>query len=213
MAEKSAKSANASSSEALVAAMMHSLIGEAHSGREDPAALLSHLNRSLRDALKSSLVPVFASAFYVVVDLREGELRYANAGHPNPLLMPHGETSTAPVQLNGMKPGPALGLFDNAHYASGRHTLSPRDVLLLFTDGLFEVEGPRGEFYDYQQLQRAIGRRSKLPTEELCRGLVAEIQQFSASKEFSDDVCLVAMEVGPLTSSRPSEPIGGRRVE
>jgi sigma-B regulation protein RsbU (phosphoserine phosphatase) len=181
---------------ALVAAMMHSLIGETHSGREDPAALLTHLNRSLRDALKSSLVPVFASAFYVVVDLHEGELRYANAGHPNPLLMPRGEPSTAPVPLNGIKPGPALGLFDDARYVSGRHDLSPRDVLLLFTDGLFEVEGPRGEFYDYQQLRRAIGKRSELPTEELCRGLIDEVQQFSASKEFSDDVCLVAMEVG-----------------
>ncbi len=189
---------------ALVAAMMHTLIGETHSGREDPAALLAQLNRALRDALRGSLVPVFASAFYVVVDLREGELRYANAGHPNPLLMSHGDTLTAPVPLNGVKPGPALGLFDNAQYVSAQHRLSPRDVLLLFTDGLFEVEGPRGDFYDYQQLRHAIGKRSRLPTEELCRGLIDEIQQFSASKEFSDDVCLVAMEVEQLASTQPA---------
>jgi serine phosphatase RsbU (regulator of sigma subunit) len=189
---------------ALVAAMMHTLIGEADSRREDPTALMTHLNRSLRDALRGSLVPVFTSAFYVVVDLREGELRYANAGHPNPLLMPRNRKSsglTVPVPLNGVKPGPALGLFDNAQYVSGRHDLSPHDVLLLFTDGLFEVEGPRGELYDYQQLRHAVGKRSKLPTEELCRGLIDEVQQFSGHKEFTDDVCLVAMEVEQLAGA------------
>ncbi len=179
---------------ALVAAMMHTLLGEAHGALEDPAALLTHLNRALRDTLKSSFVPMLTTAFYVVVDLHAGELRYANAGHPCPLLVPKdGQASAA--KLNGQKPGPVLGLFDSAEYVTSSHRLSPRDVLLLFTDGLFEVEGPCGELYDYQQLQRAIGARRKLPTAELCRGLIDEIQQFSASKEFSDDVCLVAMEM------------------
>ena len=187
---------------ALVAAMMHTLIGEVHSERQDPAALLAHLNRALRDTLKSSLVPMFASAFYVVVDLRAGELCYANAGHPCPLLMGHDGPPAAPVRLNGIKPGPVLGLFDGAQYASARRRLAPRDVLLLFTDGLFEVESPQGELYDYQQLQRAIGERSQLPTEELCRGLIDEVRRFSGTAEFSDDVCLVAMEVERL-SPRP----------
>jgi len=186
---------------ALVAAMMHTLLGEAHAQLEDPAAMLTHLNRALRETLKSSLVPMFATAFYVVVDLRAGELRYANAGHPYPLLV-HGDEGRhpAPAKLNGQKPGPVLGLFDQPQYTSASHRLVPRDVLLLFTDGLFEVEGPQGEVYDYHQLQRAIGERSQLPTAELCRGLIDEIQQFSACKEFNDDVCLVAMEVEHLSS-------------
>jgi len=33
---------------------------------------------------------MFATAFYVVVDLQAGELRYANAGHPCPLLVSSG---------------------------------------------------------------------------------------------------------------------------
>ena len=51
---------------ALVAAMMHTLLGEAHADLGDPAALLTHLNRTLRDTLKSALTPMFATAFYVV---------------------------------------------------------------------------------------------------------------------------------------------------
>ncbi len=184
---------------ALVAAMMHTLLAEAHTDLGDPAALLTHLNRTLRETLKSAETPMFATAFYVVVDLHAGELRYANAGHPCPLLVPGDVSrSASPAKLNGTKPGPVLGLFENAHYANSCHRLAPRDVLLLFTDGLFEVEGPEGRIYDYQQLQRAIGERRALPTAELCSGLIDEIQQFSARKEFSDDVCLVAMEVEHL---------------
>jgi sigma-B regulation protein RsbU (phosphoserine phosphatase) len=189
---------------ALVAAMMHTLLGEAHAELTDPAALLAHLNRALRETLKSAHTPMFATAFYVLVDLRAGELCYANAGHPCPLLVPgDASKSESPAKLNGIKPGPVLGLFDNAKYTNACQRLAPRDVLLLFTDGLFEVEGPEGEVYDYQQLQRAIGQRSSLPAAELCSGLIDEIQQFSARKEFSDDVCLVAMEVEQL-------PVGGR---
>jgi sigma-B regulation protein RsbU (phosphoserine phosphatase) len=188
---------------ALVAAMMHSLLGEAHAQLNDPAALLSHLNRTLCDTLKDSFTPIFATAFYVVVDLHKGEMRYANAGHPCPLLVSsEASGKPEPTKLNGMKPGPVLGMFGNAHYAGGHHRLSPRDVLLLFTDGLYEVEGPTGELYDYQQLQLAIGKRSALPTEQLCSGLIDEIQQFSGRKQFNDDVCLVAMEIEnlPLTN-------------
>jgi sigma-B regulation protein RsbU (phosphoserine phosphatase) len=182
---------------ALVAAMVHTILGAASAELADPAALLRQLNRILRDTLKGADTPMFATAFYVVVDLQAGELRYANAGHPCPLLVPGStDPEKSPAKLNGLKPGPVLGLFDQAQYVNATHRLAPRDVLLLFTDGLFEVEGPTGEVYDYQQLQQAIGKRSALPTAELCSGLIHEIQEFSARKEFSDDVCLVAMEVG-----------------
>ena len=30
---------------------------------------------------------------------------------------------------------------------------------------------------------------------ELCRGIVEEVQEFAANREFSDDVCLVGMEL------------------
>ena len=67
--------------------------------------------------------------------------------------------------------------------------------MLLFTDGLFEVEGLKGQLYDYQRLLRAVGNRTQLPAVELCSSLIAEVQQFSATQEFNDDVCLVAMDI------------------
>jgi serine phosphatase RsbU (regulator of sigma subunit) len=61
------------------------------------------------------------------------------------------------------------------------------------------VEGLEGQYFDYHNLLKAVGRLSGLPTRELCKGLINEVQQFSLSKEFTDDVCLVALEVNGLS--------------
>jgi serine phosphatase RsbU (regulator of sigma subunit) len=182
---------------ALVAAIVRSVVSELRLLWTKPGDLLVAINRALLGAFKNSDITLFATAFYVVADLSKGHLRYANAGHPHPLHLTrsaNGSTATA-SPLMGVRSGPALGLFDGAKYETARHKLSSRDVVLLFTDGFFEVEGSGGHLCDYDQLSRAIGDRTELPVAELCRGLVDEVQQFSAPQEFNDDVCLVAMDI------------------
>ena len=34
--------------------------------------------------------------------------------------------------------------------------------------------------------------------DELCKELVSEVQQFAATKDFADDVCLIAMKIDHL---------------
>jgi serine phosphatase RsbU (regulator of sigma subunit) len=107
----------------------------------------------------------------------------------------HSET----YSLDGSKHGPALGLFDDSVYANSHCELSAQDTLLLFTDGLFEVEGPNGDIYDYRRLLEAVNRRRELPAFQLCQEVIEEVERFSQGKHFSDDVCLVAMEAGPMS--------------
>ena len=70
--------------------------------------------------------------------------------------------------------------------------------MLLFTDGLFEVELADEQYYDQLQLLKSVSQRVDLRAEELCRQLVAEVRKFAASKDFEDDVCLIAMEMEHL---------------
>src|ERR1700730_18417429 len=183
---------------ALVASTVSALVGQLRDYWGDPGELLSRLNRALRSTLEYSEVPLFASAFYLLADLEKGVMRYANAGHPNPLRVHCASDRAETYPLNGSKHGPALGLFEDAVYPNSQCELSPHDTLLLFTDGLFEVEGPGGHFYDYRRLLEAVNRRRELPAFELCHEIIEEVRRFSAGRRFSDDVCLVAMEVGPL---------------
>ena len=141
---------------------------------------------------------MFASASYVVADLEKRELRYANAGHPDPLCVHAHARQREASRLNHCKRGPVLGMFPDAQYGTSRCDLSVHDMVLLFTDGLFEVEGADGALYDQQLLMRAVNRRANLTAGDLCREVLAEIRQFSANEQFSDDVCLVALEIERL---------------
>jgi phosphoserine phosphatase RsbU/P len=187
---------------ALVAAIVRSIVVELRPLWTRPGELLIALNRALLEAFRNSDTTLFASACYVVADLAKGQLRYSNAGHPHPLRLARtlsSSVSTASPLDGGRRSGPVLGIFQGAKYETLSCKLSPHDVVLLFTDGLFEVESLEGQFYDYQRLLRAVGNRTQLPAAELCSSLIADVQRFSANQEFNDDVCLVAMDI----DSRP----------
>jgi serine phosphatase RsbU (regulator of sigma subunit) len=74
----------------------------------------------------------------------------------------------------------------------------PSDSVMLFTDGLFEVEDPDNhELYSQQRLREAMRRRAAMLASELFNGLLEEIRQFAHQADFSDDVCLLGMQLGP----------------
>ena len=69
------------------------------------------------------------------------------------------------------------------------------DFLVLFTDGLYEIDGPRHEPYGLERLPSAIRNRLKMSPSLLFDELLGLIRDFSLSHEFEDDVCLVGIEV------------------
>ena len=182
---------------ALVAAIVRGLVEEMKPLAHDPGKFLTELNQGLCAVLKQTVTPLFVTAFYLVADLGRKELRFANAGHPAPF---HLRRSAGAVEaLSGAtRPGPALGIFDQTVYLTERRPLLARDMVMLYTDGLYEVEGPDGEFFDKQQLIEAVTRRLPLPAPQVFDELLAEILAFSAKQEFEDDMCLVGMEVSDL---------------
>ena len=183
---------------ALVAAILRALVEDLRAQATEPARFLRDLNRSLAHILKHSRLTMFVSACYLIADLARGELHYANAGHPAPLCVHRARQSAETLPFRGSKPDPVLGIFDDAQYHSSCCELSAGDILLLFTDGLFEVEGADAQYYDQPRLLRAVSQRADLCAEELCQQLVKEVQQFAATKDFADDVCLIAMEIDRL---------------
>lgn len=182
---------------ALVTAVVRGLVQELRSSAGDPGGFMTQLNNALQEILKEIGTPLFTSAFYVLADLRAGSLQYASAGHASPLHVRRAAGVVEPLPLNGNKPGPALGVFPNSVYQTFDCPLAAEDILVLFTDGLYEVEGRDGAFYDLKKLLGAVTARSHLRAEELIDSLVTEIEQFGVDG-FDDDVCVVGMEVSRL---------------
>jgi sigma-B regulation protein RsbU (phosphoserine phosphatase) len=183
---------------ALVAMILRTLVEDLRVYATNPAKFLQELNRGISRILKHTHLSIFVSALYLMADIARGELHYANAGHPTPLWVHRYRRSAEPLPLHGWKPDPVLGIFGDAEYHSASSQLCAGDILLLFTDGLFEVQGADEQYYDQLQLLKSVSQRVDLRAEELCRQLVAEVRKFAASKDFEDDVCLIAIEVDHL---------------
>jgi serine phosphatase RsbU (regulator of sigma subunit) len=115
---------------AAMARLRHTLAALAVTTTTDPAELLAHLNRLIHTGDDD-----FATATAVVARYRPdtGELRWAQAGHPAPLLARAGRTGELPRPA-----GPLLGAIDPARYETAEVTLRQGDLLLLYTDGLVE---------------------------------------------------------------------------
>lgn len=188
---------------ALVTAILRGLVEELFPLAMDPGKFLAELNRSLHAILERTNEPTLATAFYLVADLDEAELRFANAGHPSPILLNRQSGEAEPLKKRDPRHGPALGLFDKSTYPVCRSHIAVNDLILLFTDGLYELSDADQEEFGEKRLLAEIRSSLNLPAESLFDQLLGSVRQFTGKQDFDDDVCLVAMEVARLGVLKP----------
>ncbi|MDN5750761.1 MAG: SpoIIE family protein phosphatase, partial [Pseudonocardia sp.] len=168
---------------ALAAALLHG---------DGPAAALANLSlfavRVVPDARASTAV-------CLVVDGRSGELTWATAGHPPPLLLDVDGVRF----LDGAGAGPLLGVVPAAAaYREGRLTVEPGTTVLLYTDGLVER---RGEVIDdgLARVAAAAATLAGAPPQRLIdRVLAAALDQ----GHNHDDVAVLAARLLPAALHR-----------
>jgi hypothetical protein len=109
---------------------------------DDPAEVLSILNRRLNGRLKDGFVTCLALRLDA-----EGDCVLASAGHPAPFL------NRDELNLPGALP---LGLDPDTAYENVQLRLAVGDRLTLYTDGLLEARNPAGELFSFERLRALI---------------------------------------------------------
>jgi serine phosphatase RsbU (regulator of sigma subunit) len=66
---------------------------------------------------------------------------------------------------------------------------------LLFTDGLYEVEGINDAFFNQDMLLDLLRSQISQPTEKLVDETLGSIRDFALGHIFTDDVCLIGVEI------------------
>lgn len=176
---------------ALVASLLRGLISQAMNLAARPDQFLSSLNRGLVHFLAKAGVSMFATAFYLVVDRKEGTIQYASAGHPTGIINHGGKVSR--LAFGAKCKGAGLGLFEDAHYGVEMTSLEGVSSLLLFTDGIYEVENAEGEAFLQNRLVETVKQASAVDLEQLLDSILEEVKNFAEDGRFDDDVCLLAM--------------------
>jgi sigma-B regulation protein RsbU (phosphoserine phosphatase) len=180
---------------ALVTAILRGLVEQLIPVTWDAGKLLTEVNRSLHTILRRTDQPMMSTAFYMVIDCAKTEFQFACAGHPSPLRVRRQQSTVESLKSIDPRHGPALGLFGQSIYPTCTCPIDAGDVVLLFTDGLYEANSKTGEEYGVDRLLGAVRQRTLLPLPKLFDDVLQNVREFTGAAEFEDDVCLLGVEM------------------
>lgn len=156
---------------------------------QDPGDVLADLNRTiLEEAFGQG---IFVSMTYLVLDLDDGVMRYANAGHPPMLLRREGG-----VIERLRQPAPVLGVNPDVAYAEDVHTLNSGDVLLLYSDGIPETQSVSGQFFGEEHLKEAFAA-AEPHADAVAQAINRAVARFSEGRQCTDDITLLVLGMEP----------------
>jgi sigma-B regulation protein RsbU (phosphoserine phosphatase) len=172
---------------ALFMAVTKTLIKSRASNDYSPASIMTHVNDEVGRHNESCM---FVTIFLGILDVTTGQLAYTNAGHNPPYLKRKDGTL---VRLD-KRHGPVIGAMEGMVYQEDRISLSPRDMLLVYTDGVTEAMDPSQALYEEEQLVKLYGAREYASAEDVVSVTVDDVWRFQAEAVQADDVTVLAVE-------------------
>jgi hypothetical protein len=169
---------------ALVTSMLKTLVSSSVEVRLLPDRFLSYLNRRMREQMSSG----FITAFYAVLNEATRELRYARAGHPSPLLLRGGEI----IRLDTR--GGCIAAFTDMEFEMKSIRLQAGDRIIFYTDGLTEAKNGEGKLFEEMLFGEVIPSLGSV-TGDYVQAIFDALVAFRGSESFSDDVCIIGLEV------------------
>jgi serine phosphatase RsbU (regulator of sigma subunit) len=128
----------------------------------------------------------FITFFFCVMDPATGELSYANAGHNPPFLVrATGEVSMLPGG------GPPLGIIATAVFAEESMTMSPGDVLAIYSDGVTEAQNPNEEEFSEERFEAVLAANRKKSAGEIVIAVNRALGEWAQGGPPADDITMV----------------------
>ena len=157
---------------------------------------VTELNRVIA---KNGLLKGFATLFIGVYDNGSGTLTYVNCGQEPALLR---RSSTGRVEPL-LPTGPVLGSFVGAIFEEQTVSLSPRDAVALFSDGLTEIGPTRKNMLGIEGVTALLegcvipaeAESAKAVAEYLAINLIKGVDAVAQEGVMRDDICLLVAVV------------------
>jgi serine phosphatase RsbU (regulator of sigma subunit) len=131
----------------------------------NPEAVLNAMNLVYQMELHNDQ---YFTIWYGVYHLPSGNLRYASAGHPAPLLISGVPGGPCESRLLPAK-GPILGMLPRTNYIAQSSVIVAPCRLYVFSDGAFEIERPDASMLTFEEFQAALCRPPDANVSELQR--------------------------------------------
>lgn len=127
---------------------------------------------------------------YLVINCRDGYLRYSNAAHPPPVLL----RRNGPFELLHAG-GSIIGLGGRLPFEEERKNLTAGDKIIFYTDGVIECQNNEGVLFGEGRLHGLLERLRGESIDRILEGMLESVLAFSRGVGLKDDVTLLAVEL------------------
>ena len=127
----------------------------------------------------------YFTIFYMIMNVKTGVIKYVRAAHPAPILFRiNGEIS----ELDAY--GTPVGFAFKEGYEEGTINLNPGDNLVIYTDGLLEIEDENGKMISLNEIIKYLETEMQHNSHLLTSNLIKWI----SNKTVRDDVTVLEMK-------------------
>ena len=186
---------------ALYMMTVKTLLKNAILSRRDPAAAFTWVNSEL---CRSNTANMFLTAWCGVLDLATGQVTFANAGHNPPMKVKARGTEGPRAKYVTEKSGSVLAFLNGVEYTSFTFSLSPGDLLFLYTDGVTEALDSKGGLFGEERLENAVNAVAEPHPKSVCNVVRMAVAAFAEGVPQADDMTVLAVEY----VSRPQRFVG-----
>jgi sigma-B regulation protein RsbU (phosphoserine phosphatase) len=148
---------------------------------------------------ENNMARMFVTAFMGFLELDTGKFTFVNAGHNPPLIKRNG----GDYEFLKTKPGFVLAGMKKTKYREETITLSPGDMLYLYTDGVTEAMNPKRELFSDPKLLEVANIHKDVDLNEFIAHIKGEVDLFADGAEQADDITMVILRV--LENSKSKE--------
>jgi phosphoserine phosphatase RsbU/P len=133
----------------------------------------------------------FATLFSACYVPAKSSLWFCNAGHDPPLYLQRGRSESIALTT----PGVVIGINPTAAYQQKVQKMAPGDLVLFYSDGLWEIAGPDDSgHYNRERVSKVLEEHRHNPAEEIIAAILSQIRGLSGNIPQRDDITLVLMK-------------------
>jgi sigma-B regulation protein RsbU (phosphoserine phosphatase) len=150
--------------------------------RFDMEFLLEELNKKVMRSAKGEKFITFFIAHY---NANSRELTYVNAGHNHPFI-----TNGRKVEM--LSSGCiGLGMMDELPFIEvGKKHLKPNTTIVLYTDGVVELENEKEEFFGAERLVKLVHNYYPLKMEDMNNLIFSKLDEWRGDLNLVDDTAI-----------------------
>ena len=153
------------------------------------AKVINDVNKHI--CLDTSQTNNFMTFFYCELTPAEQEVCWVRAGH-DPAMVYDPDTDEFD-ELKGH--GVALGLDYNFEYDEFHRTLAPGQIVLIGTDGIWEMPNEAGEMFGKDRLKEIIRTNNSASARGILAAITEALNGFRGRKQPEDDVTMIVIKV------------------